>query len=178
MAAKQGPKFIQYFQLVLDVLRQLGGSGRPSEIVDLISANHQFDDSEYELLNDGVPRFSKNINWARFYLAKAGYIDGSTRGVWSLTEQGWNASFSQQDALALFDAVYSQISKPQTKPTSDDAKVASSEQDEMLDADDHRKRVLDLLRDLPPSGFERLTQRLLREAGFERVVVKDRKSVV
>jgi restriction system protein len=33
---------------------------------------------------------------------------------------------------------------------------------------------LALLRSLPPSGFERLSQRLLREAGFEQVIVTGR----
>ncbi len=36
---------------------------------------------------------------------------------------------------------------------------------------DYRSRLLKILQTLPPSGFERLCQRLLREAGFEQVVV-------
>lgn len=31
--------------------------------------------------------------------------------------------------------------------------------------------LLDVLRALPPAGFERVSQRLLRESGFERVIV-------
>ena len=36
---------------------------------------------------------------------------------------------------------------------------------------DYRQDVLDVLLALPPAGFERLSQRLLREAGFTQVVV-------
>ena len=36
---------------------------------------------------------------------------------------------------------------------------------------DYRTELIDLLLALPPSGFERLSQRLLREAGFTQVVV-------
>jgi len=36
---------------------------------------------------------------------------------------------------------------------------------------DYRTQLLDTLQTLPPGGFERLCQRLLREAGFEQVVV-------
>ena len=36
---------------------------------------------------------------------------------------------------------------------------------------DYRIETLDLLLSLPPAGFERLSQRLLREAGFTHVVV-------
>jgi len=39
---------------------------------------------------------------------------------------------------------------------------------------DYRARLLQLLQGLPPAGFERLCQRLLREAGFEKVVVTGR----
>lgn len=41
-------------------------------------------------------------------------------------------------------------------------------------ANDHRAEILELLLNLPPAGFERLSQRLLREAGFIQVVVTGR----
>ncbi|MDZ7767560.1 MAG: restriction endonuclease [Melioribacteraceae bacterium] len=37
--------------------------------------------------------------------------------------------------------------------------------------EDYKIELLDLLKSLSPSGFERLSQRLLREAGFQNVVV-------
>lgn len=39
---------------------------------------------------------------------------------------------------------------------------------------DYRAEILELLLNLPPAGFERLAQRLLREAGFIQVVVTGR----
>lgn len=36
---------------------------------------------------------------------------------------------------------------------------------------DHRAALLEVLQSLPPGGFERLTQRLLRESGFQQVTV-------
>ncbi|MDE2391306.1 MAG: restriction endonuclease, partial [Rhodospirillales bacterium] len=36
---------------------------------------------------------------------------------------------------------------------------------------DYRSQLVELMRQLPPAGFERLSQRLLREAGFSQVVV-------
>lgn len=38
-------------------------------------------------------------------------------------------------------------------------------------SNDYRAEVLEILRALPPAGFERLSQRLLREAGFTHVEV-------
>lgn len=42
------------------------------------------------------------------------------------------------------------------------------------EADGHAPRLLSLLKALPPAGFERLCQRLLREAGFEKADVTGR----
>lgn len=39
---------------------------------------------------------------------------------------------------------------------------------------DYKTEILGLVRSLPPSGFERLSQRLLRESGFQQVVVTGR----
>jgi restriction system protein len=38
----------------------------------------------------------------------------------------------------------------------------------------HKEQLLNVLRQLPPSGFERLCQRLLRESGFEQIEVTGR----
>jgi restriction system protein len=38
----------------------------------------------------------------------------------------------------------------------------------------HRDQVLGILKELPPAGFERFCQRLLREAGFQEVTVTGR----
>lgn len=173
MSSKTGPKFVQYFGSVLDALRELGGSGRPGEIIDYLVANIEIDDSEMELLSDGTPRFNKNINWARFYLAKAGLIDGSKRGVWALTEEGLKVQLSHKDALRIFEDVHRGIrSDVPTKPK--DYDTTDVNEDEIIDSTDHRKLIMDLLAGLPPAGFERLCQRILRESGFERVTVTGR----
>ena len=74
---------------MIDALKELGGSGRPAEVKDIIAEKLNVSDIEQEdLTKSGVPRFSNQIDWARFYLARAGYIDSSVRGVWSLSEKG------------------------------------------------------------------------------------------
>lgn len=78
----RGPQFINYFNDILDALIFLGGSGRPDEVVTrTIEAHGVLTDAESEQLSDGTPRISKNIHWARFYLTRIGFIDGSNRGV-------------------------------------------------------------------------------------------------
>src|SRR5438094_3050455 len=82
--------FVKYIGPVVDALRELGGSGRPDEVRAVIARDLHISDAEQsEPLPSGVQtRFENRVHWARFYLAKRGYIDSSQRGVWTLTEKG------------------------------------------------------------------------------------------
>ena len=91
----KGPQFVRYFGPVMEALKDLGGSGRPSEVKDLIIEKLGLSDHEVnEALESGASRFSNQVDWAKFYLSAAGYIDASTRGVWSLTDKGRSYSLS------------------------------------------------------------------------------------
>lgn len=43
--------------------------------------------------------------------------------------------------------------------------------EETIEVSNYRKDLLNLLQSLPPEGFERICQRLLRESGFQQVKV-------
>jgi restriction system protein len=170
----RGPQFVQFIQPVIDALMELGGSGQPSEVKELIADKLNINETQQsEQIPSGASRFSKNVDWARFYLAKADFIDASTRGVWSLTEKGRNIRLSQSEALQLFQNIHQKFSverrKPKNKLLIEDKRDVS---DEIPDEDDdHRILLLDKLMSLPADGFERLCQRLLRESGFESVTI-------
>lgn len=57
-----------------------------------------------------------------------------------------------------------------TSPVSE-AKISHGDDSIAPEDEDHRIALMQLLRSLPPGGFERLCQLLLRESGFERVTV-------
>jgi restriction system protein len=85
----------------------LGGSGRPEEVEETMADQLGLSEKERnEQIPSGQSRFSNKVNWARFYLAKAGLIDSSTRGVWSLTEKGRTAFLTPEQALELFNQVH------------------------------------------------------------------------
>ena len=87
------PKYTDYFNPLLNTLKKLGGSARPSEVCTAIAKDLSLPDPILEeTLANGVSRFENQVHWARFYLVKAGYIDSSRHGVWSLTEKGRAAS--------------------------------------------------------------------------------------
>lgn len=166
---QKGPRFVHYFQPVINALIELGGSGRPEEVEEAIVEQLELSEEERnEQIPSGQSRFSNKVNWARFYLAKAGLIDSSTRGVWSLTEKGRTTSLTVEQALELFNQIHKPFVDGRKK-----SKLEKISEDEITSPEDvsHRSSLLVLLLDLPPDGFERLCQRLLRESGFEKVQI-------
>jgi restriction system protein len=119
------------------------------------------------------------VAWARFYLAKAGLVDASRRGVWALADKGRSAKpMSQAEALALFKQVHQTFSVERRlagreTERSDDEEAAAPEP-AAASSSGHREEVLQILMSLPPAGFERFCQRLLRESGFQEVTVTGR----
>ena len=128
------------------------------------------------------------MHWARFYLAEAGYIDRSRRGVWTITDRAQAAGHLSD---AQVDAIITQIQEstrlgretsaarqPDQRSTRSTVYTTEPPANETVaPADDslsHAERLLTVLKSLSASGFERLCQRVLREAGFEQVAVTGR----
>lgn len=173
-ATLKGPQFVRFFQPVLAALKELGGSGRPDEVVDFIIEKLSLSEKERnETIPSGELRLTKNVNWARFYLAKAGFIDASTRGVWTLTNLGRTANLSHDSALQIFNDVHKQFSSDKKQKKVDSEKNKPNEVEVSEDVD-HRTELMNILLGLSPEGFERLCQRLLRESGFEKVEITGR----
>ena len=169
----EGTKFLRYFGPLLDALRKLGGSGSPDEVVEQVASDMNLSDEEQnEVVPSGGSRLKTNVAWARFYLVREGLLDSSKRGVWSLTEKGRNSKVSVDQAEEIFSR-WVKIFNQQRKSKSGEIEPIAERVAEASGAvsKDYRDEVLEVLLSLPPSGFERLSQRLLREAGFTQVTV-------
>jgi len=164
---------VKFFGPLLDGLRELGGSGTPDEAVERIGENLRIPDAiQDEKLPSGQPRFKNQVAWARFYLVREGMLDSSKRGVWSLTEKGRSTSLTDESATAIF-VRWSRSFRAQRGP--EEVALAPDTEQTVEDAaspsGSYRAQGIKLMLSLPASGFERLSQRLLREAGFTQVVV-------
>ncbi|MER9651829.1 AAA family ATPase [Mesorhizobium sp. M0199] len=105
-----GPRFVHYFNPVLEALREQSGSATPDKVFTWIKDHHDIPAAEIEGVNKGgQSKFENRVAWARFYLAKAGLIDAAKRGVWALTSEGLNTSLSHAEALQIFRDVQSQF---------------------------------------------------------------------
>ncbi len=169
----EGTKFVRYFGPLLDALRKLGGSGTPDEVVEQIAADMNLSDEEQnEEVPSGGSRLKTNVAWARFYLVREGLLDSSKRGIWSLTEKGRSARLSVEQAGEIFSRWVKAFDAQRKSKTAGSEPIAEQVAEASgATSKDYRTEVLETLLALPPAGFERLAQRLLREAGFTQVSV-------
>jgi len=167
MSKEIQPKFLRFFIPIIDALKELGGSGTPTEVIDLAISNMNISEKEQEKTNkNGGSTIINQAQWAKFYLLKGGYVASSQRGIWTLTEKSTIDPLIEEKAI--------QIIKTERKKYRDSKKTSKTRiiQDDNVNPDSTDDvLLLDVLKSLSPNGFERISQRLLRESGFQEVRV-------
>jgi len=172
-------EFVRWFAPLLQALKDLGGSAAPREASQRVAEIEKVPDVlRNEVLGSGQERFHNQVCWPRQSLVWEGLIDSGTRGVWSLTPKGLA---TQLDAASARDIFLEQVRKRAAlkKPTIAASENAADIDDKpedtpQSDEDASLQSFLRVVKDFSPNGFERLSMRLLREAGFERVSVTGR----
>lgn len=158
---------LQYDDLmnpVIKALIDLGGSGTNEEINNKVAEIAKIPSEQLEVLHNpekgGMTEIEYRLMWTRTYLKIYGVIENSTRGVWSLTEKG--SALEKVDEKDVVRVVREQMKKNKQETRDDDEPNNKIEWQEEL---------LDVILEMPPSAFERLIQRILRESGFVQVEV-------
>lgn len=176
-AMAEQPEVPPYHELLwptLEALKELGGSGTINEIVDKIVELEGFTEEQQSVPHGDGPtsEIAYRAAWARTYLKKVGAVDNSARGVWTITEEGRQLT---EDDMGDIPRTVRAMSPPsgrrRGRTATDDAPVGSDVED-LEDA--WREKVLEAIVAAPADAFERLTQRLLREADFVSVKVTGR----
>lgn len=166
----------------LVAMRELGGSGRTEEITTLATVHLGLPEELQEVPHrEGrESEIEYRLAWARTYLKHVGAITQSSRGVWALTDEGesidelevivrtrgWKAEVAERRRLRRL-----QKSSTDDEPGEDEPVV---EPEDIEEFDDWKDELISHLLKLSPAAFERLSQRLLREAGFVNVMVTGR----
>lgn len=160
-------KIAPYINPILNVLRRVGGSERRKNIITAVVQDLGLQGSSVldETLRSGVSAFENKLVKALRYLNMAGYVENSAYGRWALTEKGRASPELPEDEVAqLLAEVRSSFGIAGDPGTVD-------EEDDTSDEIAHKPALLDTIRRLPPSGFERLCKHLLSRHGFDPVVV-------
>ncbi len=166
------PAYSDLINPTITALQNLGGSGKVDEIYnevlkivslpdEIIDFQHSEKSSQSEL--------QYRLAWARTYLKNYGIIDNSSRSVWVVLPQHKDIkSVDVDDCVTKVRSMFGK--KPDTITQNDD-----NLEDEGIDLPEEikpwRTKLHDILLNMNPFAFERLTQRLLRECGFSQVEV-------
>lgn len=168
-------KHIQLFLPILDALRQLGGSATPEELKDKLVENLDISDAELEeKYKSNISKIDNQISWSTIYLVRAGLLDRSDPKIWSLTEDGLKKNLTEEDVRDIFKQIHTEFASRKTKVPKKEQQRMENNEVERIDGSTHQSELLEILKKLPPDGFERICQRLLRSLGFKKVVVKGR----
>ena len=160
----------------IQALQALGGSGRNDEINEQVAQiagisedqmAHKQKDEHY------LPLIDYRIGWARTRLKELGLVENSGSGVWALTETG--RRITEVDLKRLPHTRVERNSPPKNNDAEyrTDVREKDFGDDEATDSE-WKVALLNRLLELPPAAFERLSARLLREAGFRNVEVTGR----
>jgi restriction system protein len=173
MSGRDIPRYQHLLWPTVVAMRDLGGSGSIEEINERVLEKGSYTEDQQAVLHKDGPstEIEYRLAWARTYLKGMGLANNSQRGVWDLTDDGR-------------DAVESQIEPLRQRYILDvrERRKASGVEDDTTESDDDtegtelswRERLLNALMAMQPDAFERLAQRLLREAGFVSATVTGR----
>ena len=179
MAAADVPPYHELLWPTLQAVTELGGSASIGETVETVIKRQGFSDAQQAVLHNDGPEteIGYRLAWARSYLKGMGLLTNSARGIWSLTEEGTalvtdpTATDSQrrERVRELWQAHLVEARKARkTRPSQD---AGDPDTAELPGERGWKELLLDQLMDMPPDAFERLAQRLLREADFDSVNV-------
>ncbi|NER06808.1 MAG: restriction endonuclease [Okeania sp. SIO3C4] len=167
---KKSPEFTRFFNPILEVLYELGGSGTSTEVSDLAIEKLNISDEELDKkLKSGASRIKNQIAWARIYLVKSGLLDDSSqRGVWTLRNSSMKKKLDNNEIYELYKEIHTNSIKKNKEKTRNEL---YQDEESIEPKSSNKKSLLEILQSLSPSGFERICQRLLRESGFSQVIV-------
>ena len=182
MAAADIPLYHELLEPALQAVLELGGSASISEIVETVIRREDFGDAQQAVLHNDGPgtEIGYRLAWARTYLKGMGLLTNSSRGVWSLTEDGTAlltdpslTDIQRGERIRGLRAQYLADLRTTRKSR------LPHDEDDLNDAEpaverSWKEQLLEQLMRIAPDAFERLARRLLREADFDSVNVTGR----
>ncbi|MBK8755038.1 MAG: restriction endonuclease [Candidatus Competibacteraceae bacterium] len=171
------PTFDSLMNPLLNALFNLGGSGSINEIYEKILELEAIDEKIFSIPHSpeksNQTEVAYRLAWARTFLKKYGFLENSSRGVWTLTKL----------AKKEKNVIPKDVIKAVKELDKNEYKYKNKKNDTVeLDDNDAPKEVQSwkeeiyhiLTKEITPDAFERLAQRLLRESGFVQVEVTGR----
>lgn len=155
------PKYDELFNPLIKALQDLGGSASVREMEEKVAEILELSEKEVnEIHKGGTTKLSYRLAWTRNYLKRYGILTNSSRGIWALTNKGYRSNGVDKERVKKVVRSFDKKDAKNKDITEDISEELS-----------WKEELLAILKQMPPSDFERLCQRVLREAGFIQVKV-------
>lgn len=175
------PTYTELIVPTYQALIKLGGSGTNNEICEQVIKDLQLPDEvvdESHLGSENQTELEYQLAWARTYLKNFGVIINSARSVWSITsDYTAGVGLDAREIVSYTANRNAERRKGRRKieevncENPDDGIEENDETEYPDEIKPWRQRLAEVLQNMDPYGFERLTQRVLRECGFTQVEV-------
>ena len=165
------PNYATLIEATFSALKMLGGSGKNDEInskvAEILELSNEVQDIPH-LNSSSLSEVNYRCAWARTILKNYGALENSARSVWTIKPE-----FTGIDSVdgAIVEKFRNIKSEKTQKFNTAEEKMEEQGVDVPEEVNPWRKRLYEVLINMDPYGFERLTQRVLRECGFTNVVV-------
>ena len=158
-------------------LVECSGSATNQEIEDKVIRNEKLPNTVVDLMHtdNRQTKLEYELRWARTYLKGAGIINNANRGVWVISpDYADKETVSGTDVVSMFRDKTSEVNNGGEKKAGKNNYPKDTEEHgekEERDPEQWREQLANVLQNMDPYGFERLSQRVLRECGFTQVEV-------
>jgi restriction system protein len=151
----------------LEAVREHGDSVTIEEHDEAVADKLALSEEQLSELRGSGPQteFRYRMAWTRTWLKNVGALENSGRGVWVITNLG--RKVDQSELPKLRKTWRRQLRQERAARADTEESDEPEEESEASWTDE----LLQRLSAISPDGFERLAQRLLREAGFVNVEV-------
>lgn len=175
------PPYQFFLWPALQAVIALGGSASIAELDAAVIDREDISPEVQDVLHGDGPmtEVQYRLAWARTYLKGMGLLTNSQRGVWSVTQSGQTVTEEEipklrSEYIASRAAIRKAGPKKKGKKGSQSLLDNEIDQAEAEAAEAWKDELLDTMLGMSPQAFERLAQRLLREAGVQSPVVTGR----
>lgn len=159
-------------------LKKVGGSASLRELDEQVVEMEDISEEEQAIMMpDGkYRRLNYYLSWSRTFLKRGGALENSARGVWALTESGEKVATIDETQV-----IHKQVNAEERERARQKRLAKKKGLDEVAEdgafefqaeeSTEWQQGLLNAVREIAADAFERLAQRLLREAGFIKVEV-------
>jgi len=159
------PKYDDLFNPLVKAMHDLGGSASVAEIEEKVAEILKLPETDLNELHRGnTTKLSYRLAWTRNYLKRFGLLENSSRGIWALTNKGSKTKYVDKQ----------EVNKVVKTNSLTSSKLPHTSTNDEMSEDNWQNDMLEIIKKLSPNEFERLCQRILREAGFIHVQITGR----